>query len=159
MMGDVAFIVSEADNGLRERLDQEIDAFNAAVTGHHDGTLLCIAVRDDGGDLRAGLFGWTWGGCGYIDLLWVRPDQRGSGLATRLLATAEQEIARRNCNRVALSTHSFQVPGFYARFGYQEWGPYVGLPARVRPHPPGEAAHLTQVPPWAPAGETGVTSR
>ena len=40
-----------------ERLDQEIDAFNAAVTGHHNGTLLCIAVREDDGDLRGGLFG------------------------------------------------------------------------------------------------------
>jgi GNAT superfamily N-acetyltransferase len=41
----------------------------------------------------------------------VRPGQRGSGLGTRLLAAAEEEIARRSCDRVALSTHSFQVPG------------------------------------------------
>jgi GNAT superfamily N-acetyltransferase len=127
-MGEVAFKVSQADNGLRERLDQEINAFNAAVTGHHDGTLLCIAVREDDGDLRAGLFGWTWGGCGYVDLLWVRPGHRGSGLGTRLLAAAEEEIARRNCDRVALSTHSFQAPGFYARFGYQECGRTPGYP-------------------------------
>ena len=128
MTNEAAFVVSEADNGLRERLDQEINAFNAEVTGHHDGTLLCIAVRDDDGDLRAGLFGWTWGGCGYVDLLWVRADQRGSGLGTRLLAVAEQEIARRNCDRVALSTHSFQAPGFYARFGYRECGRTPGYP-------------------------------
>ena len=121
-MGEAAVMLSQAGNGLRERLDQEISAFNAAVTGHHDGTPLCIAVREDDSDLRAGLSGWTWGGCGYIDLLWVRPDQRGSGLGTRLLAAAEEEIARRSCDRVALSTHSFQAPGFYARFGYQECG-------------------------------------
>ena len=52
IISEVAFMVSEADNGLRERLDQEIDAFNGEVTGHYDGMLLCIAVRDDDGDLR-----------------------------------------------------------------------------------------------------------
>jgi GNAT superfamily N-acetyltransferase len=127
-MGEAAFVISDAGNGLRERLDQEINAFNAAVTGYHDGRLLCIAVRDDRGDLRAGLFGWTWGGCGYIDLLWVRDDQRGSGLGTRLLATAEEEIGRRGCDQVALSTHSFQAPGFYSRFGYHECGRTPGYP-------------------------------
>lgn len=127
-MGKVSFAVSDADDGLRERLDQEIQAFNGATTGYLDGRLLCVAVREDGGDLRAGLFGWTWGGCGYIDLLWVRSDQRGSGLGSRLLATAEEEMARRGCDQVVLSTHSFQAPGFYARSGYEECGRARGYP-------------------------------
>jgi hypothetical protein len=80
-MGEAAMVVSDVDNGLGKRLDEEINAFNVAVTGYADGRLLCIAVRDDEGDLRAGLYGWTWGGC-----------------------------------------DSFQAPGFYARFGYQECG-------------------------------------
>ena len=130
-MGEVAFVVSDADDGLRERLNEEINAFNVATTGLADGGLLVIAVRENGGDLRAGLFGWTWGGCGYIEVLWVRDDQRGRGLGTRLLATAEQEIRRRGCGQVALSTHSFQAPGFYARFGYQECG---RTPAYPRGH-------------------------
>ena len=62
------------------------------------------------------------GGYGYIDLLWVRDDQRSCGLGTKLLAAAETEIRRRGCDRVALSTHSFQAPGFYGRFGYTECG-------------------------------------
>ena len=127
-MSEVAFVASDADNGLRERLDKEINAFNVAVTGYADGRLLCLAVRDDSGDLLAGLSGWTWGGCGYIELLWVRSDRRGSGLGARLLAAAEEEIARRGCGQVALSTHSFQAPGFYARFGYQECGRTPGYP-------------------------------
>jgi len=79
-MSEVRFAVGDADAGLQERLDQEISAFNAAVTGYHDGRLLSVAARGDGGDLQAGLYGWTWGGCGYIELLWVRDDQRGHGL-------------------------------------------------------------------------------
>jgi GNAT superfamily N-acetyltransferase len=106
MMSELRFAVGDADADLAERLDKEISAFNAAATGHHDGRMLSVAVRGDGGDLRAGLYGWTWGGCGYIDLLWVRDDQRGRGLGAGLLAAAEAEIRRRGCDRVALSTHS-----------------------------------------------------
>src|SRR5437773_5748907 len=62
------------------------------------------------------------------ELLWVRDDQRSHGLGARLLATAEAEIRRRGCDRVALSTHSFQAPGFYARFGYTECGRTPGYP-------------------------------
>ena len=127
-MGEVGLVVSDAGDGLRARLDEEINSFNAGVTGWTDGRLLSISARGHGGDLRAGLFGWTWGGCGYIDLLWVREDCRGSGLGTRLLATAEEEITRRGCDQVALSTHSFQAPGFYARFGYTECGRTPGYP-------------------------------
>ena len=121
-MGEVALVAGDVGNGLRERLEAEINAFNVAATGYADAGLLCIAAHGDGGDLCAGLFGWTWGGCGFIEFLWVRADHRGSGLGTRLLAAAEQEAQRRGCDQVALSTHSFQAPGFYARFGYQECG-------------------------------------
>jgi GNAT superfamily N-acetyltransferase len=121
-MAEVALVVSDADDGLRERLDAEINAFNVAATGYNDARLLCIAARGDGGDLCAGLSGWTWGGCAYIEFLWVRADHRGSGLGSRLLATAEHEARHRGCEQVALSTHSFQAPGFYARSGYSECG-------------------------------------
>jgi GNAT superfamily N-acetyltransferase len=121
-MGEVRLVVSDVSDGLRERLDAEINAFNVAATGFADAGLLRIAARDDGGDLCAGLFGWTWGGCACIEFLWVREDHRGSGLGSRLLAAAEHEARRRGCDQVALSTHSFQAPGFYARFGYSECG-------------------------------------
>jgi ribosomal protein S18 acetylase RimI-like enzyme len=130
-MSEAVLVVGDADNGLRAHLDEEINAFNAGATGHADGRLLSIAIGGKGGDLRAGLSGWTWGGCGYISLLWVREDHRRSGLGTRLLTAAEEEIQRRGCDQVALSTHSFQAPGFYARFGYQECG---RTPAYPRGH-------------------------
>jgi GNAT superfamily N-acetyltransferase len=127
-MNEVSFVAGEADAVLRDRLDEELSAFNATLTGHHHARLLIIAARGDRGDLRAGLYGWTWGGCGYIDLLWVRDDQRSYGLGTKLLAAAEAEIRRRGCDRVALSTHSFQAPGLYARLGYTECGRTPGYP-------------------------------
>jgi len=128
MMSETPFVVGEADASLAERLDKEINAFNAAATGYYDGGMLSVAVRGDDGDLRAGLYGWTWGGCGYIELFWVREDERGHGLGARVPAAAEAEIVRRGRDRVALSTHSFQAPGFYARFGYTECGRTPGYP-------------------------------
>ena len=120
--------VGEADTALAERLGEEISAFNTAATGHRDVRMLSAAVRGDDDGLLAGIYGWTWGGCGYIDLLWVRDDQRGQGLGARLLAAAEAEIRRRGCDQVVLSTHSFQAPGFYARLGYAECGRARGYP-------------------------------
>jgi GNAT superfamily N-acetyltransferase len=128
MMSELQLAVGGADAGLAERLDEEISVFNAAASGHDDARMLSVAVRGGDGDLRAGLYGWTWGGCGYVDLLWVREDERGSGLGARLLTAAEAEIRRRGCDRVALSTHSFQAPGFYARLGYAECGRTPGYP-------------------------------
>ena len=64
MMSEVRFAVGDADAGLAERLDKEISAFNAAVTGHHDGRMLSVAVRGDDGDLRAGTL--------RVDVGWVR---------------------------------------------------------------------------------------
>ena len=72
MTSEIQFAVGGADADLHDRLDKEIYKFNAAATGHHDGRELSIAVRGDDGDLLAGLTGWTWGGCGYVELLWVR---------------------------------------------------------------------------------------
>jgi GNAT superfamily N-acetyltransferase len=127
-MSEAQFLIGEADDGLEQRLDAEISAFNAAVTGYYDSRMLSVAVRGDDGELLAGLYGWTWGGCGYIDLLWVREDQRAHGLGARLLRAAEDEITSRGCDMVALSTHSFQAPGFYARLGYRECGRTPGYP-------------------------------
>ena len=61
-MGEVALVAGDADNGLRERLDQEISAFNAAATGYADSRLLCIAVHDDSGDLPRQPRPLDWGG-------------------------------------------------------------------------------------------------
>ncbi len=119
---DEAVLVSDDEHGLSDLLDREINAFNVAATGYDDARMLRIAVRDQAGDLLAGLSGWTWGGCGYIDLFWIRADQRQRGLGSRMLAAAEREIRNRGCDQVALSTHSFQAPGFYAKAGYIECG-------------------------------------
>jgi GNAT superfamily N-acetyltransferase len=101
---------------------------NAAVVGCDDGRWLAIFVRDAANDLAAGLHGWTWAGVGFVQTLWVRPDQRGKGLGARLLTAAEAEAARRGCAEMHLDTHSYQVPEFYRHQGYEKIGELPGWP-------------------------------
>src|SRR5688572_18150523 len=92
------------DGGAVElELRARLHAFNVAATGIDDGALLVITVRDAGADdddIVAGLFGWTWGGTAFVDLLYVDEGRRGAGLGSRLLAEAEAEGRRRGCRQL-----------------------------------------------------------
>jgi GNAT superfamily N-acetyltransferase len=114
--------VGERNQTLADRLDQEIYAFNVDATGMDDGRLLTVKARAEDGSLAGGLSGWTWGSCLYVDLLWVRADERGRGIGSRLLDAAEREALARRCVVASLSTHSFQAPAFYLARGYVEVG-------------------------------------
>ena len=96
--------------------------YNDAPTGITDGKWLAIFIRDDTGAIRAGLSGWTWGGCCAIRYLWVHEDLRGRGYGTKLMEAAEQEASARGCYQVLLDTHSFQAPEFYQNLGYEVFG-------------------------------------
>ena len=102
-------------------LEDQINAFNVAQTGisGEGDILLSIVARDDAGQISAGVYGWTWGGCCEIRFLWVRPDLRGQGYGRGLLQAAEQEARRRWCGQMVLDTHSFQAPEFYQKLGYE----------------------------------------
>lgn len=96
--------------------------FNMATTGFHDDAVLGCVLRDTAGDLVAGLSGFTWGGYGMVEWLWVRDDQRGAGLGARLMRAAETEASARGCVVMRVNTHTFQAPRFYARLGYEVVG-------------------------------------
>jgi GNAT superfamily N-acetyltransferase len=108
----------------------QIDTFNIAVTGIDDWRALAIFVRDDAGQIAAGLTGGTWAGYLEIKNLWVREDLRGRGLGRRLLLSAEQEARARGCAQVLLDTHDFQAPEFYKKLGYVVFGVFEGIGGR-----------------------------
>jgi ribosomal protein S18 acetylase RimI-like enzyme len=109
-------------------LNDGLYQFNAKVTGVGDGRLLAVLSRDGAGQIQAGLHGWTWGGTGFVQALWVREDLRRCGLGSRLLRAAEQEAVRRGCHEMQLDSHSYQAPGFYRRLGYEAIGELPGWP-------------------------------
>jgi GNAT superfamily N-acetyltransferase len=114
--------IDEGDDDLRRFLDERIHEFNEGATGITDGRFLTVRQLDATGEIVGAATGWTFGGCGYVDVLWVREDARHDGVGTRLLDAFEAESHARGCTQVALSTHSFQAPAFYAARGYVEVG-------------------------------------
>ena len=111
-------------------VNDQIDAFNIAVTRIDDWRAMAIFVRDDAGQIAAGLTGGTWAGYLEIKSLWVREDRRGAGLGRQLLLAAEQEARARGCSQVLLDTHDFQAPEFYKKSGYSVFGIFAGIGGR-----------------------------
>ncbi|WP_198170981.1 GNAT family N-acetyltransferase [Actinoplanes awajinensis] len=139
----------QGDPELQQLLSDELDRLNRAAITSDDETPLSIRATDATGTLIGGLTGYTWGGCGAISSLWLAGEYRGHGLGAELLAAAEAEIRRRGCDRVILSTMSFQAPGFYLRHGYQEtWPPtrHTGRHHQALLLPAPKPAHLTNTP-------------
>src|SRR5262249_31605668 len=115
-------------------LQDKLYEYNVEQTGSPDGKWLCIFVRDDKGEIAAGLHGWTWAGSAKVENLWVRRDLRRQGYGTRLLAAREAQPPARGCRRIFLNTFSFQPPLFYQKHGYEIIGVVEDLPAPPHRH-------------------------
>jgi ribosomal protein S18 acetylase RimI-like enzyme len=113
-----------------EFLEDQINRYNVAVTGIVDWYPLAIFMRDERGQIVAGVNGGMWGGYLEIKNLWVHEALRGQGLGRRLLLAAEQEARARGCTQVLLDTHDFQAPEFYQKLGYSVFGVFEGIGGR-----------------------------
>jgi GNAT superfamily N-acetyltransferase len=111
-----------------ELLEEHIRSEASTAMGLGDEVELAIFVRD-AGTIVAGISGWTWGDCCELQSLWVAPRLRGSGLATRLIAAAEAEAARRGCSQTVHFTYDFQAQALYERNGYEVVGRVKDFPS------------------------------
>ena len=112
-----------------EMLYARITESNLAATGLPSAEPISAWLRDDSGEIEAGVYGWSWGGTAEVDLLWVTESRRRSGAASALLAAFEAEAVRRACTQIVLSTFDFQAPEFYERRGYISLGRVDNYPA------------------------------
>jgi GNAT superfamily N-acetyltransferase len=106
----------------RRVLSDALGEFNEPFLPKADPHSLAVLVRRPGGELRAGLDGFTYAGWLFIRYLWVHAELRRSGVGRGLMAEAEREACRLGCHSVWVDTFSFQAPGFYAKLGYREFG-------------------------------------
>ncbi|OEV28888.1 hypothetical protein AN219_19560 [Streptomyces nanshensis] len=90
----------------------------------------------EGERLAGGVVGHAWAHWLHVELLWVDGELRGSGLGSRLLATAEEQAREKHgCVGSRVETFDFQASGFYAKQGYT-------LIGTVEDYPPGSSDHL-----------------
>ena len=129
---DALIVSDEPQYDLMHFLDDRLYEYNVERTGHADGRTLSVVLRDDAGEIAAGLYGSTWGACCQITLFWVHEKLRGRGVGTKLLLAAEAEARARGAEQIVLDTHSFQAPDFYRRFGFEIIGFVEDCPKRHR---------------------------
>ena len=109
-------------------------AFNLAATGYDDYRSLSCFLRNDAGELEAGIDGFSWGGYAMIEWLWVTATIRGRGYGTGLMGVFEAEAQERGCRSIRVNTHTFQAPEFYRHLGYDEIGYALDAPLGYGEH-------------------------
>ncbi|WP_433333665.1 GNAT family N-acetyltransferase [Spirillospora sp. CA-294931] len=100
-----------------------LDELNVEVAGLDDLRPLAVLAKDpETGKVVGGLTGRTSLGLLFIDLFYLPPALRGSGLGSEILRQAEQEARERGCRTAVLYTISFQAPGFYLKHDWYVFG-------------------------------------
>jgi len=110
------------DEAAVSELRGRLVAFNMAATGYDEYRSLSCFLRNDEGELDAGIDGFSWGGYAMIEWLWVTPSSRGRGHGTGLMRAFEAESQKRGCRVIRVNTHTFQAPDFYRHLDYEEIG-------------------------------------
>jgi len=82
---------------------------------------LVLVDTDEEGQITGAVLGTFDGRRGWINRLAVRPDRRGRGIASGLMASLEERLAALGCRKVNLliEPDNAGVTGFYAARGYQ----------------------------------------
>ena len=102
-----------------DKLGNALDSYNREYLGETGFSRMGLFVRDERGEIMAGLVGSTYAGWLFVADLWVHADIRRRGIGSHLLALAERRAVALGCHSAMLDTFSFQGPEFYPRFGYQ----------------------------------------
>ena len=137
-----------ADDNLRRTILDGVRQFNRTrlFPDQPDGQDLAIAVHDPTSAAPVGgLLGRTSGGWLFVELIFVPEAFRGMGLATRLLAMAEEEALRRGCHGAWLDTLNPAARDLYARLGYEVFG-------ELKDYPVGSSRYFLQKKLGAAAG-------
>jgi GNAT superfamily N-acetyltransferase len=114
-------------------------ALGSAINDFHARTVplgaerFALLLRDDAGEVAAGLSGTLSWGWLFVEALWVGDALRGRGIGRALMVGAEDFARAKDCHSVWLDT--FQARGFYTRMGYESFGV-------LEDYPPGQSRHF-----------------
>lgn len=128
-MGELAFEVTDTPSADDlDRIGKNLTAFNDADVGPSERRPLAVVVRDDTGQVVAGISGYTGWGWLYVQWLWVAEDMRGRALAGRMLSAAEAEAKARGCHGAYIDTFNPHALHVYTRAGYSVFGTLADFP-------------------------------
>jgi GNAT superfamily N-acetyltransferase len=116
------------EEGIRRFIVESLDKHNMAITGLREFFPVNFVVREERGEIVAGVLGHLWGGWLQVNVLWVAEDARGRGYGTRLMESAESYARSKGAIGATLETHSFQARPFYERLGYEVFSTLEGYP-------------------------------
>ena len=91
-----------------------------------------ILMKDTENRIVAGILTKVYLKCMFVDLLYLDPQYRKSGLGTRLLKEAEAHARQLGCTFIHLDTFSFQAIDFYKRQGYEVFGVIDDYPDEIK---------------------------
>lgn len=129
-MVEPTLVLTDAPSHTAQAIIEDgLAQYNEEHAGYRDWRDLAVLVTSASGDVRGGLLGRTSLGLLFVDLFYLPPELRKSGVGGRVLQMAEVEANRRGCVSAVLFTISFQAPAFYVRQGWHEVGRIPCLPA------------------------------
>jgi GNAT superfamily N-acetyltransferase len=117
------------DKASRSAIQRGLFDANLATTGDGHFDAVCVTARDAHAMVIGGVVGEAYWGWINFTTVWVHPDHRRQGIATRMLQQAEAEAARLGYTRAYLDTFTFQSPELYLRAGYEVFGRLDNFPA------------------------------
>jgi GNAT superfamily N-acetyltransferase len=117
------------DQETRNTIQKGLFDANVMATGDGHFDAVCVTACDAKSAVIGGVLGEAYWGWVNFTTVWVHPDHRRKGIASKMLAQAEVEAIRLGYTRAYLDTFSFQCPDLYLRAGYEVFGQLDHFPA------------------------------
>jgi GNAT superfamily N-acetyltransferase len=123
-------LVAEPNPAIRDVILDGLRDYNRSVlTPGLEIEDIAVAIRDPAtGVVIGGLWGRTGWGWLTIEYIFVPESLRGEGIATRLIARAEEEARARGCHAAWLDTLNPSALSLYERLGYVRFGELQDFP-------------------------------
>jgi GNAT superfamily N-acetyltransferase len=123
-----AVVIGDATDGFGAWLEAELLATLRADLAQAENRRVALAATLPDGRVAGGLAASTAYGWLHVEILWISPGHRGTGLGRALMAEAEARGRAIGCHAAWLDTSSPAARAFYERLGYAPFGVLENAP-------------------------------
>lgn len=90
------------------------------ITQEEDDELNCLVLFDSSDERTGGaVYRFRDGGKTlFVEYLWIADSMRGTGSGVALVNEIVKQAQKNLCNKISLTTNTFQAPGFYHKLGF-----------------------------------------